>query len=454
MKFVPFIFALLSNILAAADWPQWRGPHSNGSSQEKGLPDKFSQTENVLWTAPMPGPAGSTPIILGDKAFVTAAVESRQKLVGLCLDANTGAVKWAKDLAEGYKGDDKSNYAGPSPATDGKIVVFFFGNGELIACDLAGKEVWRRNLQKDYGRFAFLWTFSTSPVLHEGKLYMQVLQRNVAFQGWGKQKGEPGGKNESYLLALDPANGKELWHHVRHADAVEESLESFTTPVPAKVGGIEQLLIAGGDALSGHDLASGRELWRWSTWNPDKIASWRLVPSPVVGDNVVLACAPKGSPVYAVKGGLKGSHAGENDGLAWRSPRNDEDMPSNAYKHVSSDVATPLFYKDHFFVLNGERQSLACVKPATGEVLWNQPLGGRTKIEASPTGADDKIFIIDHRGDVYVVKADPAKFELLGKIEMAPPGVKDIRSSIPIANRKLFIRTHDKLFCVGLTAAE
>jgi outer membrane protein assembly factor BamB len=162
----------------------------------------------------------------------------------------------------------------------------------------------------------------------------------------------------------------------------------------------------------------------------------------------VLACAPKGAPVYAVKGSLKGAHTSE-DALAWRSRLDDEDMPSKAYKDVSSDVSTPLFYKGHYYILNGEKQRLACVKPETGEVLWHEDLGGRTKIEASPTGADDKIFVMDHRGEVYVVKADPTQFQLLHRVEMMENNTKDLRSTIAVAGNSLYIRTEDTLYCIG-----
>ena len=181
-------------------------------------------------------------------------------------------------------------------------------------------------------------------------------------------------------------------------------------------------MVAGGDCVTGHDPATGAELWRWGTWNPGHIGHWRLVPSPVTSGETVLACAPKGSPVFAIKGGLTGAHTDES-ALAWRSKLSDEEMPSKAYKNVSSDVATPVFYQGHYYIVNGEKQTIACVKPGTGEVMWHEPLGGRTKIEGSPSAADGKIFVMDHRGDVYVVRADPAKFEVLCKAEMAegPP---------------------------------
>ncbi len=440
-------FLLLTPVLAA-DWPHWRGPHFNGSTEAKDLPSTFSRTENVRWKAPLPGPAGSSPIVVGDRVFLTAAVPDDNKVVALAIDAKTGAVQWSAPIADRYRSDDRSNFAGPSPTSDGKRVIFFAGSGELAAFSLDGKREWQRNIQKDHGRFAFLWTFSTSPVVHDGRLYMQVLQRNSAFQAHGEQKGEPGGKNESYLLAIDPATGKDLWRVVRPADAVDESLEAFTTPIPATLGARKELLVAGGDCISGHDPATGKELWRWGTWNPGKIGHWRLVPSPVSNGQTVLACAPKGAPVYAVKAGLQGAHTDEG-ALAWRSKLGDEDMPSRAWRDVSSDVATPLFYDGHYYILNGDKQRLACVKPETGEVLWHDNLGGRIKIEASPSAADGKIYVMDHRGEVFVVKADPAKFELLHRVEMMDRNARDLRATIAIAHDSLFIRTEDTLYCVG-----
>jgi len=442
------VLTVLLTPAMAADWPNWRGPNFNGSAEAAGLPTTFSPTENVRWKAGLPGPAGSSPIVVGGSVYLTAAVEKDNQVVALCLDAKTGAVKWSAPVADRFRSDDRSNFASPSPASDGQRVVFFSGTGDLVSFTLEGKKEWHRNLQKDHGRFAFLWTFSTSPVLFDGRLYLQVLQRDSAFQAHGEQKGEPDKKNESYLLAIDPATGKDLWRVVRPAAAVDESLEAFTTPVPATVAGRAELLIAGGDCLTGHDPATGRELWRWGTWNPSKIGHWRLVPSPVTDGRNVLACAPKGAPVYAVKGGLVGAHTDEAS-LAWRSKLDDEDMPSRAYKDVSSDVSTPLFYQGHYYILNGEKQRLACVKPETGEVLWHEDLGGRTKIEGSPTGADGKIFVMDHRGEVYVVKADPAKFELLHRVEMMDRNTRDLRSTVAVAHDSLFIRTEDTLYCIG-----
>ena len=432
-------------VLSAADWPQWRGPNFDGSSPETGLPEKVSLTGGLSWQADLPGPSGATPVTGGGAVFLTAAVESEKKLYAICIDAGTGKERWRQAVAEGFRTDERSNLASPSPVVGDGRVTFYFGTGDLITYDFSGREIWKRNLMKDYGRFATQWTYSTSPLLYDGRLYIQVLQRNKAFPFGGIQKGEPDGKNESYLLALEPATGRELWRHVRPSDAVEESLEAFTTPQPAVLGGRKEILVAGGDHISGHDPATGAEYWRWGSWNPGKIGHWRLVTSPVAGGNVALACAPKQEPVYAVKAGLSGAHSGEGS-LAWRSLRKDEEGPKEA-KNVSSDVATPLFYQGHFYIMNGDgRKNLSCVEPATGKVLWNEEIGTKAKVEASPTGADGKIYILDHKGELFVVKADPAKFTLLHRAELAT-GAQDTRSGVAVANGRLFVRLNDRLLC-------
>ena len=314
--------------------------------------------------------------------------------------------------------------------TDGQVVVYLYGNGEIVAYDLAGKKLWGRSLQKDYGAFAYQWTYGASPTLYGGRLYVQVLQRNEPVHGRGVADGP------SYLLALELKTGKEIWKHVRPSDAHAESREAYSTEIPFEHNGRTELLVAGGDCITGHDPKTGEELWRWGTWNPNRITHWRLVPSPVAGGGVVLACAPKGSPIYAVKAGLKGTQ--DDSALAWKSSQ----------REISSDVATPLFYKGRFYVVKGEqRPTISRVEPATGKAEWSGELDSRIKIESSPTGADDKIYFQNFRGEVFIVAASD-KFQLIRKIAMGDESDADLRSSISISDGNLFIRTGHKLFCV------
>ena len=424
----------------AENWPNWRGPAQNGTSPETGLPVKFSRSEGVAWATDLPGVSASVPVVWGDKVFLTAPIAEEQKLVGLCYDAKTGKELWRRTVSEGGpQWDNKSNLASPSPATDGERVVFLFADAVVAAYGFDGSLQWQRDLKKTHGAFATQWTYGSSPLLDGGKLYIQVLQRDEVFDFQGVQKGTPGKDMASYVLALDPATGKDLWKVVRPADAVAESLEGFSSPVTHDVNGQRQLLIVGGDCITGHDAATGKELWRWGTWNTEKIGHWRLVPSVVAGDGIALACAPKKNPIYAVKLGASGTAE-----VAWVSDPKD----------ASSDVSTPAYHDGKFYVLDSDRRSLSCVEAKTGKLIWQGDLGSKAKFEGSPTVADGKVYMSNFWGEVYVARAGGSQFELLSVNAMGdgskPNGdASSVRSSIAVADGALFIRTQDKLFRIG-----
>ena len=421
----------LTSSALSENWSHWRGPHYNGSSTETDVPSEFSKTNNVKWVAALPGPSAATAIVWEDHVFLSSTDDKNKTLHALALDRKSGKLLWNKEVAVGFSQDNYSNFGSPSPVTDGKLVVFLYGNGELAAFDFAGTKLWARSLQKDIAQFAYQWTYGSSPTLYDGKLFVQLLHRNEPVHGRGRADGE------SYLLALEPKTGKEIWKHVRPSDAKAESQEAYSTPIPFEHKGRAELLITGGDCITGHSLKNGEELWRWGTWNPERIGHWRLVPSPVTGGGVVLACGPKGSPIFACKAGAKGTQ--DDSGIAWKSTE----------KAVSSDVATPLFYKGRFYVLRGEqRPTLSRVEPATGKVEWTGELENRPKIEASPTAAGDKIYFQNFKGEVFVVAAAD-QFKLLNTIPMGDEGDDKLRSSIAISQGNLFIRTGRKLYCIG-----
>src|SRR5215470_15853240 len=431
--FSALCLTVLIPVSHAENWAHWRGPNYNGSSTEQNLPTEFSKTNNVMWATALPGTSAATPIIWNDYVFVSSGDDRAKAMRALCLERKSGKVLWDQEVGVGYNVDEKSNFASPSPVTDGKIVVFYYGNGDLAGFDFAGKKLWNRNLQKDYGQFAFQWTYGASPTLYQEKLFIEVLQRDQPVHG----RGRTDGPIDSYLLALDPTTGKELWKHVRPSEAKMESHEAYSTPIAFEHNGRTELLIAGGDAITGHDPRTGDEYWRWSTWNPTFITHWRLVPSPVAGGGVVLVCAPKGAPVYAFKAGAKGKQ--EDSVIPWKSSE----------REVTSDVATPLLYKGRFYILKGEpRAAISRVDPATGKVEWTGQLDTRTKIECSPTAADDKIYFQNFRGAVFVVAAGD-EFKLLGTIPMGDEGDDQLRSCIAISQGELFIRTGHKIYCVG-----
>lgn len=441
---LPILLALafLTPITAAQDWPNWRGPNFDGSTEATGLPTDFSKEKHVKWATALPGPGAGTPIVLGDRVFVTSIDTELNNLLAICLDLDTGEELWVDAAGSGYKPGDsgeetyihnRSNYASPSPVTDGERVVFFYGNGDMVAYTLEGERIWERNLQEEYGGFAFQWTFSATPTIWKGLMYLPILQRNEPVRGIG-QKDAP-----SFLLGIDPATGETSFQQARPSDAVMESLESYATPIPY-VGedGREEILIVGGDVITGHDPATGEELWRWGTWNTGhREAWWRVVPSPVAGAGVALACGPKGAPVTAVKLGGKGLLG--DDAVAWQSEgRRDP---------VTTDVPTPLFYDGDFFVLSDLRAALTRIDAETGKQVWSIKLEGDHKWRASPTGADGKLWIMDHGGWVHVFDAKTGG--ALAKVAMGEPDDDNTRSSIAIAHGSLFVRTNSTLYRIG-----
>jgi outer membrane protein assembly factor BamB len=380
----------------------------------------------------MPGASAATPAVWNDRVFLPSVDQETGTVVALCLETASGKELWRRNLGKGTHRDNRSDYASPSPITDGRHVWFYTSMGELVAFDWTGKEIWRRNIQKDYGEFAFLWTYSSSPLLFNGRLYVQVLQRDVPVRG----RGRADGPNDSYLLALDPLTGEEQWRQIRLSKAVAEAREAFSTPIPLLGTAQPEILILGGDCVTGHSPETGRELWRWGTYNPRRVPHYRLVPSPIAGNGVILACGPKGEPIYAVKAGQEGELTDDN--LAWVSQD----------RAVTSDVPTPLFFQGRFYILDGNRKGLSCVEPKTGRVLWTGSLQCRAPFEASPTGADGRIFCINHRGEVFVVAADE-QFRILHQTNMGDESDRNIRSSIVAAQQKLFLRTNSRLYCLS-----
>ena len=434
-RLLPLATLFLASIFARGEnWGQWRGPHFNGSSPEKNLPSTWSDADGVKWSTPLPGQSGATPVIWGGSVFVSTPDENKDLLL-FCLDRKDGKVRWQKQLSTGNFSPrgGRGNMAAPSPVTDGKSVFVLYGNGDLAALDFDGKILWQRNLGADYGRFAIMWGYGSSPLLFGEKLYVQVLQRTPAPNDYPGMAGDVG-ERESYLLALDPATGQTLWKHVRPADARMESMESYATPVPhLGADGKAQLLLVGGDCLTGHDAATGAELWRGFGLNRKNNEWMRIVGSPVSAAGLAIACGPKKEPMVAFRTDLTGDIT--EKGMAWTID-----------EKKTPDVCTPVLYDGKLFSLDGDSQTLTCLDPATGKAKWQGNLGDRMVIRSSPTAADGKIYIVNEKGTVFVCSAGD-EFKVLATIPMG--GAEATRSSIAISEGNLFIRLPERIVCVG-----
>ena len=444
-----YLFLLISfysTMALSEDWPHWRGPDFNGSSKATNLPVRFSQTENIKWAAALPGPAASTPIVMGELIFLTTFEPEQTNVLALAIERASGDLRWQRVLGKGEndrQGGMENYMASPSPVVDEQRVIFFSGRGELVAFSHDGDEQWRWNIQEKYGDFNYMWGYGSSPLLFGGRLFIQVLHRDQPYPQQKIRKQSP----ESYLLAIDPSNGEPIYQHKRITDAIGETREGYSTPIPRVIDGREEILVVGGDYLTAHDPQTGSELWRFGDWNPQKITHWRLIPSPVVAGDVILAAAPKHGPVMGVVA------TGRKVSSRWELDRDTTDTP------------TPAYYKGRVFLLNGKKRVLSCVDPQAGKTLATLRLPGARYMRASPTVADDKVYCMNADGEVFVVgikglgekpqlgdtqsqrdTRDAIQFQLLHQTNM---GGYPARSTIVAVNRQVFIRTSEALYCVG-----
>lgn len=427
-QFLGALCALVTFSVSAADWPQWRGPKFNGSTDESGLPATWDKTTDAAWVTPLPGPAGSTPVVWGDHVFVTSP-DAQKSLLLFALNRKDGSIRWQQEVAIGDRKEGKNNMASPSPVTDGKRVIVMFGTGDLKAYDFDGKELWARNISKEYGKIANMWLYGSSPLLYKGKLYVQVLQRTPATYAHAIDS-KP--ERESFILCINPENGENIWRQVRPSDAIVESMEAYSTPYPFEGKDRTEIIIVGGDYTTGHDPETGKELWRAGGLNSKKDEWWRIITSPVGSEDMIYVAAPKREPLFAIRPGGSGDVTKTH--VAW------------TFTEFPPDVCTPVYYQKKLFVLDGDKQTLTCLDPQTGEKKWQGHLGARETFSTSPVAADGKIYCIGERGTVVVVDATASEFKILGTV---PMGEEKCMSTIVPAHGQLFIRTAENLYCIG-----
>jgi outer membrane protein assembly factor BamB len=407
------ILTVLSFAVVRADnWPQWRGPNLNGVSNEKNLPVKWTTEENVVWKVAMPSWSGSTPIIWRDRVFLSIA--DGDNLFLWCVDKNKGAVLWKQPLGGGNVKMRKQNMSSPSPVTDGRAVYVMTGTGILKAFDFAGKELWSRDIQKDYGAFGLNWGYASSPLLYEDSLFVQVLHGMKT-------------DDASYVMRIDKKNGKTLWKVERPTNAVRESPDSYTTPALLRYSNTTEIVITGGDCVTGHDPANGKELWRANGLNPDNNPSYRIVASPIVFNEIIYA-PTRVKPLLALRAGGRGDVTGSH--VLW----------SFAF---GPDVPTPVTDGKYFYVVN-DRGIMWCLDAKTGAEVYGQQRIKPGTYSGSPVLADGKIYVTNEDGLTTVVAAGP-KFEVL-----AENPLNDYCLSSPaISDGKIFIRTAQFLYCIG-----
>jgi outer membrane protein assembly factor BamB len=423
--FCSFVFAITPAF--AADWPNWRGPNHNGATEADNLPVEFSATENVAWSADMPGVSSATPVIANGRVYVATNDDTRAKLSGLCFDAATGELLWEKVLVNDAEPNARNDMASCSPVTDGERVYFTFGNGQLFALDKDGNEIFKKNLEEEYGPVRSNWGYSSSPLLLDGVLYIQ----NLTGQYWTDMGMRNHTDEASYIVAISAEDGETLWKVHRPTDAKAESFDAYTTPVPYEFNGETVIAVMGGDYITGHDLETGEERFR-HFHNPRQGEFDRLIPSPVVAGKFIVGLQPRGVDAFAFD---------PADGKELKY-----EQSSWIYAAKTADVPTPSYYDGKLFIINGARKELLCLDAKTGAEIYYEDLGADTRIWSSPTIADGKVYALTETGQV-VIAAASENFEVLNRIDLGSS--EPSKASIAIANDRLYIRTADKLYCVG-----
>lgn len=401
-----------TSTLLAQNWPHWRGPSMNGISTQTGLPVKWSKTENIAWSLAMPELSASTPIIWGTHVFLH--VSERGTVSLWAVDRLKGTVLWKRPLSVGDRIQNKANNSTPSPVTDGRTVWVVTGDGILKAFDFTGKELWSRDIQKDYGRFGIQFGYRSSPLLHEGALYLQVLH--------GLLTDDP-----SYVLKFNGADGRTVWRVERPTRARAESPDSYTTPALLKVGTTTEIVITGGDVVTAHDPATGRETWRADGLNPTDNGAFRLVASPVVHGDLLFAPSRE-RPLLAIKPGGRGDVSASH--VLWRFMN-------------GPDVPTPVTDGTYLYSVN-DRGILYVLNARTGATVYGPHRLRPATYSASPVLAEGKIYITDEEGVTTIFKSGPA-FQLIGENDLQEYTL----ASPAMVEGQIFIRTDRTLYAIG-----
>lgn len=416
-----------------SNWAQWRGPGSQGVSKEKGLPVQWSNTANVKWKTAIAGRGHSSPVIWGDRIFLTTSLEGdvipgakppkhileggeyvhpdsvagnrHHSLKVLCLDRKTGKVLWEKTAYAGRVYDDrhkKATYADSTPATDGRHVFVYFGSEGVYSYDFAGKLIWKKSLG---GIATQGMGVGTSPVLFENLLILQCDQ----------DEGE-----NSFIIALDKKTGKEVWRTPRKVEV------SWTTPVIVRTPARVELVASGNQHVISYDPATGKELWRCKG-----TGGW-TVPTPLAGHGIVVVSA-----AHPVKRAVAIRLGGSGDVT---------DSPFVVWKRDRGTGYTPssILYGDYVYMMT-DRGLLTCIDVKTGEVKYEGARVPRAAtFSASPIAFEDKILVTSEDGDTFVLRAGP-KHEILGTNSLDEP----IYASPAIAAGNIFIRGAKHLYCIG-----
>jgi outer membrane protein assembly factor BamB len=424
---------------ADGNWPQFRGPSGSGLGDGANPPVQWDVAKgtNIVWTSEVPGLAVSSPVVWGGRIFATTAISSdpnqkwRTGLYGdtdsapdrsshqwkvLAFDKKTGKMLWEQSAHQGIpktRRHPKSSQASPSPVTDGKVVVAYFGSEGLYAYSVEGKLLWKKDLGLQNAGWFFdpdsEWGAASSPVIYKNSVIVQC----------DRQK-------DSFIAAFDLKDGKELWRTAR------AEIPAWGTPTIATAEGRSEMVTNGTKAIRGYDPDTGKELW---TLGPN---SEITCTTPVFGHGLIFVTAgyPPVQPIYAIKMGSKGD-------LTLKDGKESSDAIAWSKKTGGSYLPSPIIYGDHLYLVNNNGV-LTAYEAKTGNRAYQQRVGPGGTFTASPIAAAGKLYISTEEGDVYVVKAGP-QFELLAKNSVSEP----VLATPALTGDLLIVRGARHLFAIA-----
>lgn len=424
----------LPGVLPAENWPAWRGPHGDGVSRETDLPVAWNKSNGIAWTTPLPEWGTSTPAIWGDAIFLTANPPG--KLLLIRLHKTSGAVEWTREVGSGdearvptprtdapprsdQKFHELHNLATPSPATNGEVVVVHFGNGDLAVYDFAGKQLWKRNLQAEHGKYTVWWGHANSPVIVGDLVISVCMQDSLADL-------QPEKPAQSYLIAHDLQTGRERWKTLRMTKADAEECDAYTTPLVVEAEGQRQVIVMGGNQLDAYDPRDGRQLW----FLPG-LKGGRTVTGPTFADGMIYTTRGMRGALIAVPLPSPTSKLQEitSDKVAWK------------YDQGTPDTCSPVVWQNWLFTVTDDGIA-RCFDATNGQLQWKQRLKGGYK--ASPVAAEGRVYFLNTSGLCTVVAAGE-RFEKLAENEIADTLI----ASPAISAGRLYLRGKKALYAIG-----
>lgn len=402
---VACLIVFLCSITAQAEknWAGWRGPQQTGHAHEQGLPTAWAK-DAITWKTSLKGSGHSSPVIWGERIFLTSALENGRQRVVICLDRKDGRILWERVA---WTGDPErthpmNGWASATCATDGKRLYAFFGHGGGLHCyTVDGKLVW----QKDLGRFEGPWGTAACP----------LLVRDMVIQNCDSDK-------DAYIIALDKNTGAEIWK-TKRIDA-----RGWSSPILVEAGGREEIVLNGDQGVRSYNPDTGEEYWYF------KNTRGRGTPTVTPAGDLLVVVSGRAGPIAAIRPGKNGDAAKSR--MAWKIPRSG-----------GRDLPSPIVVGD--YVLASNRSAiLTCYDRKTGKELWKGRLGGRTNVSAAPVAYAGLAFFIDEEGETFAIRPGK-KLNIVAQNSVGAADDEVFRASITPSDGQIFLRSNRVLYCIG-----